>query len=308
MVALIIPGRTNGEKINFHRPCYPQIRVRTTLAALLLLAVCTACGPQKVHTPDDNSGFPDRLSAWHVFTGKLAALQPAPGVLPYDLNVPLFSDYAEKRRFVWMPSGTAASYKPDGVFDFPVGTILSKTFSFGARHIETRLLVHTQSGWYTLPYVWLPDQSDATLEMTPAPIQITPSYTYVIPNANQCTLCHAQSHGGVKTVGPLGPKAWNLNRPGQLARWTRAGYLRSLPPENQLPPAPQSLDQRAKAYLEVNCAHCHAQALDPAKILTTMESTDPDIRMPNIAHTLVHREGVQLIRQWLLANTQKPAA
>ena len=76
--------------------------------------------------------FPKKLSKWHLFAGsaKKGQLTPNTGVLPYDLNTPLFSDYADKYRFVWMPAGTAAEYRDDVTFEFPVGTILAKSFAF----------------------------------------------------------------------------------------------------------------------------------------------------------------------------------
>ena len=102
------------------------------------------------------------LAAYGLFTDAAGRI-PAPGVRPYTLNTPLFSDYAEKFRYVWMPPGTAARYSPTGVLDFPIGTTLVKTFAYPAdfrtpdkavRLIETRLLVRRTTGWVPLSYVW----------------------------------------------------------------------------------------------------------------------------------------------------------
>jgi uncharacterized repeat protein (TIGR03806 family) len=226
--------------------------------------------------------FPKRLSEWRLFTGTAPALQPNRGVVPYDLNTPLFSDYASKYRFVWMPAGSSAAYREDGPFGFPVGTIFAKTFAFpsdsgrGERLIETRLLVHANSGWVGLPYVWDSKQQDATLERVPDPVPVTwtdvsgrrHEFTYAIPNVNECHECHDNQ----KLLLPIGPKARNLNRnytyadgtANQLERWQRVGYLRGLPAPEARPraavwnePCSGSLDQRARAYLDNNCAHCH---------------------------------------------------
>ena len=143
-------------------------------------------------------------------------------MIPYDLNTPLFSDYSDKYRFVWMPSGTSAQYREDGPFEFPVGTVLAKTFAFpvGAhaaeKLIETRLLVHSKTGWVALPYIWDEKQSDATLQLVPDPVPVkwteasgrVHDFTYVIPNANECRECHDNQ----KVLLPIGPKARNLNR------------------------------------------------------------------------------------------------
>jgi uncharacterized repeat protein (TIGR03806 family) len=336
------------------------------LAAAVLL--CAACGRGGVrahlHEP-----FPARLSTWRLFVGNLAALKPNAGVVPYDINTPLFSDYATKYRFVWMPPGTSAAYNDDDTFDFPVGTIFSKTFAFpdadqGGRQriIETRLLVRAGSGWVGLPYVWNREQTEANLDVAADPTVVHwvhPSgvrYTidYRIPNTNQCKGCHDRS----KVMAPIGPKARNLNkdfnypegRANQLAYWTKVGYLKGAPAPEKAPklavwddPSTGTLDQRARAYLEVNCAHCHnprgpanttglyltAAQTDPMRLglckvpvsagqgsgdllfdvvsgkpeesimIHRMESTTPKVMMPELGRTLVHTEGVALIREWI---------
>jgi uncharacterized repeat protein (TIGR03806 family) len=227
--------------------------------------------------------FPAKLSAWHLFVSNRPHLEPNRGVIPYDLNTPLFSDYASKYRFVWMPPGTSATYHDDGVFDFPVGTILAKSFAFPAednpqeeRLVETRLLVHTTSGWIGLPYIWNESQTEAHLDLAPDPVPIRyldatgarHNFTYFIPNANECKQCHDNNH----VMQPIGPKARNLNKDftyadglvNQLERWTKLGYLQGAPSPAQAPKVAAwsdlnsgSLDARARAYLDNNCAHCH---------------------------------------------------
>lgn len=296
--------------------------------------------------------YPKKLSAWRLFTSEL---KPNKRVVPYELNTPLFTDYATKRRFVWMPEGQSATYKPDDTFEFPKGTILSKTFSYADRLIETRLLVNGESGWVALPYVWNAEQTDAALDVNADPVDVRWNNTtihYAIPNSNQCKECHDQS----KVTGPIGPKARHLNRDfdyadgrfNQLAYWTKIGYLRGAPadPPKQAAwndPSTGSLEARARAYLEVNCAHCHSpngSASNTGLYLTDLEkdpmrigfcktpvatgkgsddllfdavrghpelsilahrmaSDEPKIMMPEIGRTLVHREGLELIREWL---------
>lgn len=338
-------------------------------AALLALGLVLLAGcAKKVRVFNEDDGFPEKLSAWGLFTGNAAELKPNAGVVPYDLNTPLFSDYATKRRFVWMPPGTAAAYRPDDVFDFPVGTVLAKSFSYpdeaaGGKQklIETRLLVRTKTGWFGLPYVWNTNQTDATLQMAPDPVRVTyrhPSgerleFDYQIPNANQCKGCHEKS----KVMVPLGPKARNLNRDlayadgtsNELAHWSKVGYLTGAPDPAQAPRAAvwndpaQPLDARAMAYLDVNCAHCHNPGgpantsglyltygqTDPLRLgfrkvpvsagkasgelyydvvaghpeqsilVHRMESTEPKILMPELGRSLVHKEGLELIRAWI---------
>src|SRR5262249_31108877 len=183
------------------------------------------------------------------------ALQPNTRVLAYDLNTPLFSDYASKHRFVWMPAGTSAQYREEATFEFPVGTILAKTFAFpvdgrtAEKLIETRLLVRTKTEWKPLSYIWNEAQSEAVLEIVPDPVKISftsptgkhRDFTYMVPNANECHECHDKN----KVLLPIGPKARNLNksydyadgRENQLERWARLGYLTALPGANDRPRA-----------------------------------------------------------------------
>jgi len=275
-------------------------RARVVLAALVLLSA--GCGGKGVRAHLDEP-FPKKLSAWHLFTGEPARLQPNAGVVPYDINTPLFSDYATKYRFVWMPPGTSAAYRDTESFEFPTGTIFSKTFAYpdadrgGSRRIiETRLLVRSNSGWVGLPYVWNAEQTEATLEIAPDPVTVHWTHPsgaryaidYVIPNTNQCKDCHNRS----KTVVPIGPKARNLNkdyayaegRANQLAHWTRIGYLKGAPSAENAPrlavwdqPSTGSLDARARAYLDANCGHCHNPqgSANTSGLYLTAIQTDP---------------------------------
>jgi uncharacterized repeat protein (TIGR03806 family) len=261
----------------------PKAPPTRLLALIALLAIAPACGkPSPLHAFVEEP-FPQKLSDWHLFQGQPRLLHPNTRVLPYDLNTPLFSDYASKYRFVWMPPNTSATYRDDTVFDFPIGTVLIKTFAFPAeaspnkeRLIETRLLVHTNKGWTGLPYIWNESQTDAHLDLVPDPVQIRYTdtagtkhdFTYYIPNANDCKQCHENNHA----VLPIGPKARNLNKnfayaggpSNQLTFWTNAGYLQGAPAPDQAPkvatwndPTSGTLDARARAYLDNNCAHCH---------------------------------------------------
>jgi len=282
------------------------MRVRLAFAyALCALGALAGCSRTPAPVQFIAEGRPEHLSDWHVLNVSGGRLAPNAGVLPYDLVTPLFSDYAHKLRTVWMPQGKSASYSPDKAFDFPVGTILSKTFYYprapggadavlrtydaepGApaagldlsrvRLVETRLLVRRADGWTALPYVWNAAQTEADLQRTgdAKPLSLVDAqghaqaFTYVVPNENQCASCHVTNlRSGVFT--PLGPKARNLNRPlaytdgtgNQLARWVRAGFLAGVP-AGELPRAADwhdarvPLADRARSYLDVNCAHCH---------------------------------------------------
>lgn len=365
------------------------------LAALVRLLpvafLLAACG---VETSAPNGavtfhaeGRPAALSDWGVARVEGGALVLGDGVVPYDLTTPLFTDYAHKLRAIWMPEGTPAGYEPVATLDFPVGTIIAKTFYYPrdgdqalnaplsadefagegldlahVRLMETRLLVHREAGWVAFPYVWNAEQTDAVLKRAGdvIPMAIVDAsgavqdFPYIVPTANQCAGCHADNNT-TRELKPIGSKARHMNRDyayadgpeNQLEHLARVGYLDGLPdarPRNAVwTDETESLDARARAYLEINCAHCHNPAgaadtsglflevatpfgphlgLCKAPIATgggsgghafdivpgdpdasilafRMASDKPDEMMPELGRSLVHEEGVALVRDWI---------
>jgi len=227
----------------------------------------------------------EKLSDYNFFEGDLSALEPAAGVLPYDLNTPLFSDYSHKARFIWMPEGTSAQYTEDHVLDFPTGTILIKNFYYnhdetdlskGKRIMETRLLINRGEEWDAYGYIWNDDQTDALYDIIGDIKEVAwineegaqQKVDYIIPNKNQCKTCHAYKN----VQKPIGPKVRNLNKEyaytdgsmNQLEKWASIGYLQGLNNVSDRPAvavwdevADHSLHDRALAYLDINCGHCH---------------------------------------------------
>ncbi len=251
-----------------------------------------------------------KLSEYGFFTGEIREQVPAKGVIPYSLNTPLFSDYAEKSRFAVLPEGAQARFDPKEVLGFPKGTTLIKTFFFpndfrnpakGKRLIETRLLIHEERGWKALTYVWDEDQQDASLEVAGETVDV--SYTYLdgkkyrhkfqVPNLNQCKGCHSFN----ETLQPIGPSARQLNGEwrgwgyphsgqNQLLVWKEAEILEGLP---EIPaiekvpvwddPGSGTLDERARAWLDVNCAHCHRPEgpANTSGLNLSIHNTDPTL-------------------------------
>ncbi|QDT34946.1 parallel beta-helix domain-containing protein [Thalassoglobus polymorphus] len=228
---------------------------------------------------------PEKLSEWGLFKGDGRSQEPVDGVILYDLNTPLFTDDTEKYRFIRLPEGESMRYQPDSVFEFPVGTVIAKTFAY--QHdlrdpeseqslLETRIEVHEDSGWYGFTYIWDDEQADAFLALGGGSRDVSwiqadgtkVSNRYQIPNANQCITCHSRKGKFV----PLGPTARNMNRSfhglrhgaNQLAHWKQSGQLSNAPELEQIArlpvyddPSTGSLNDRARAWLDVNCAHCH---------------------------------------------------
>jgi uncharacterized repeat protein (TIGR03806 family) len=264
-------------------------------AALLLLGCHPATDP------------PTELADWHQLSVQSGRLVLADGVVPYDLNTPLFSDYAHKLRSVWLPRGTHAE-RAGATIRFPLGTIFTKTFFYPTdaqgrllkqldmhtvtqhiagregldlshvRLIETRLLVRRSSGWLTLAYQWNAAQTRAVLRKSGAlvPLELrdalsgsVSSGSYLIPDQLQCGDCHNRDYRSGQPE-PLGPRIDRLDRDydyasgreNQLAHLARIGYLAGLEPASVAADADwelqgASLAARVRAYLDVNCGHCH---------------------------------------------------
>ncbi len=249
--------------------------------ALVGLGLLAACG-QEADAPDLGvilAETPAATLAEYGLFEDAGAREPAAGVLAYDLATPLFSDHASKHRFVFLPDGKKASYRDGEVLDFPVGTVLVKTFAFAPdlrardvneRYRETRLLIRKADGWAAYPYVWNEDETEA--RYAPAgdwldvafidPSGTAQSIEYRVPNQNQCKTCHQLGDA----IAPIGPKARNLNHVGphganQLADWQARGLLAGVPEDAVAVPdafdVSVPVSERARAYLDVNCAHCH---------------------------------------------------
>ncbi len=254
----------------------------TRWIAGVIIILC-ACGkPAEVAVQFPSAGPFENLSAYHLYHGDLSDLIPHPQVMPYTVTNELFTDYAWKQRLVWMPDSVQAQVQPDGMIRFPSGTILAKTFYYPAdfRHpegnkkiIETRLLINRGGQWEPLTYLWNEAQTEAVLDKigTSLPIEWLDEIgqpkntTYLVPNKNQCKSCHR--YGDV--IEPVGPKYTNMvtTEANQLNEWVNKGFLKPLPAtltSLKLMPHWQdtsaSIDQRAKAYLDVNCVHCHRPA------------------------------------------------
>ncbi len=242
----------------------------STLFGLIVAATMTlttaGCddGPSGVrfHAQD---AYPENLSAWRLHRLEGDRLILAGDVVPYDLNAPLFTDYAQKLRAIYLPPGTSATYRDYESFDFPVGTIIMKTFFYAkgessdvvranyvwqagqssldrsqVRIIETRLLVRQSDGWDALPYVWQGDDAVLRLAGSLERLEIDLAdgrrvpLPYIVPTRNECAACHATDHSS-GALQPIGPKARHLNRGylsgpvNQLTRMMKEGRLSGLP-------------------------------------------------------------------------------
>ncbi|MGG7665255.1 hypothetical protein [Dyadobacter sp. BHUBP1] len=312
------------------------------LCLVLAVVLMQACnnGP---HAISNNVSFKARLSEYALFKGEMPDLVPADGVVPILIGSSLFTDYAEKQRLLKIPKGRKMVIQGDGLPSFPDGTLLAKTFYYskagkGTRLIvETRLLLYSSGKWNAATYRWNEAQTDAELltEGATVPVYFEDKYgkyrhlEYKIPTQNDCGTCH---RSGDELV-PLGPQIRNLNidvnvggeNVNQLVYFMKKGVLSkadvggiaSLPDYKD---SSGALALRARAYLEMNCAHCHRDAGSAAgtsldlsyntpfektgigynkENMVIRMSTMGEYHMPQIGTTTPDEEGVKLIRDYI---------
>ena len=343
------------------------------LSIIMTVATIQSCKNQSANNKQADVGkkafqFKEKLSDYGFFKDKLTELQPTAGVTKYELSTPLFTDYAVKDRFIALPKGTSLKYMPSGDIEYPDETIIIKNFAYNNEAhekimIETRLLVKdpADSEWKVMNYLWNKEQTDAIKHLVGAKLPITLlddkdnkiSTVYVVPNTNDCKRCHI-NEGKLTPIGP--DKARNLNfvlagqANNQLQQWVSIGILSGLSDTTEVAVLPDwkddkhfSLDQRARAYLDMNCAHCHTKGGDAFNtglfldyeqtdknhlgimkspvsagngagglnydivpgdaahsiVAYRMNSTQPNVAMPELARTIIDKEGVQLIKDWI---------
>lgn len=311
--------------------------------------------------------FKDKLSDYGFFQGTLKELNPVAGVTHYDLSSALFTDYALKDRFIYLPEGKSIAFTADGPLDFPDSSIIIKNFAYqnvkGEKiMIETRLLVKDpfDQQWKVMNYLWNDEQTEAVRHIRGAKLPITliddhgeeRKTVYLVPNTNDCKRCHINN----SKLIPIGPKARNLNftlaghDENQLQEWESNNLLTGLPAIHTVGTLPvwtdvqkHSLEERARAYLDINCAHCHIAGGDayntglfldyeesnPSRLgvgkmpvsagngaggldfdiipgdpensilYYRMNSIEPGEAMPELARSLIHTDGVALIKEWI---------
>jgi uncharacterized repeat protein (TIGR03806 family) len=310
--------------------------------------------------------MPLLLSQTGVFSDTHAQI-PSAGLIPYDVNVAFWSDGADKSRWVAIPSGKVG-FSSSGEWQFPAGTVFVKSFDLPTdaahpgqrRRLETRLLVRDAAGGvYGVVYKWRADGSDADLLSTAATEVIAVKtadgtvrrQTWYYPSRHDCLTCHTANAGSV-----LGVKTRQLNRPfkypsgvidNELRTWGHLGLFNPDFKEKELPTfaalaraddASRSLQDRARSYLDANCAQCHRpggtvanfdaryptplakqelidgpvlidQGIDRPRVISPHDiwrsiaymrvDTNGDIRMPPLARETIDERGVHLLQEWI---------
>jgi uncharacterized repeat protein (TIGR03806 family) len=291
--------------------------------------------------------FRTSLSEMGVFSAINDDITPAQGVQLYEINSTLFTDYAKKQRLIRLPEG--ATMTPNGndlLPNFPDNTLIAKTFyyniddrdpSLGKQIIETRIFLKIAGEWQAADYIWNDAQNEAIY--TTNGLEKAISYIdengamqdvqYQIPSQQDCFTCHNNND---KTL-PIGLKLRSLNfvpsyaNQNQLDYFIAQGILEDVS-SGSISVLPDwtntedySLDERARAYIDINCAHCHnpngsiaSFGLDfryetpfedtgiyanRGEIGARFESTLPTYRMPQLGRTIVHEEALAMLVEYI---------
>ncbi len=307
--------------------------------ACIMLPVLGSC--KKTETNPE--ALKSKLSEYNIYTGHPSGLVPNGNYTLYELSSQLFTDYAEKQRLIKLPAGATLKVTGDGLPEFPEGTLIVKTFYYfkdkrhpagGNKLVETRILALINGQWVAGTYLWNEAQTDASLlsgslnktinwiDESGSPRVIS----YHIPDKLECKACHSLSN----RITPIGPKIRNLNinvsrnnaTVNQLIHLHNQGVLDSVTPGSfsTLPDykdGSKTIEERGRAYLEINCAHCHNANGFASRLRFRMsfetglrESKIPEGkaaiknkmekgRMPKLGTTIIDKERLELIKKFI---------
>jgi len=292
--------------------------------------------------------FQTNLTDMGVFSGTLSDLTPGAGVQLYELNSTLFTDYSTKQRLIRMPEGTSMRYENSDLLpDFPDNTLISKTFyyniddrdpSLGKQVIETRVFLKRSGTWEAADYIWNTAQTEATYTTNGSAVPIsyidldgvTQNVDYLVPSQQECFKCH---NNNAETF-PIGMKLRSMNFSpsytpmNQLDYFISNALLAGLDNSSLVSVLPDWTDtanydlfERSRAYIDINCAHCHNPAgsiseldidfryeteqtqtgiyINRGDIEARIQSTVPTYRMPQLGRTVVHAEAVAMLIDYL---------
>ena len=288
-------------------------------------------------------GMLPKISDYQIFTGNPVTLTPATGLYEYEPATGLFTDYAEKQRLIKLPEGYKLTAVNDGLPYFPDGTMFVKTFYYrndkrdtakGKQLIETRLLIKNNGAWNAGTYVWNKELTEALLVTGGAKTSVSwidkearqRTIAYRVPSVKDCGSCHNAGN----SLQPIGFKVRNLNVDvvrdsktiNQLIYLQHAGVINAVDPSRfaKLPAWQNTnwtIEERARAYLDVNCAHCHSDkgscaqsklrfAYDIPFANTQIAGKKNRIvnmmakgRMPRTGTTIVDEEALALIKSYI---------
>lgn len=321
-------------------------KIKIIAGIILIIFIFSYCSKDDWYTVEfeNNITFPEQLSELNLFYD-MPNLTPASDVHLYEMASTLFTDHAEKQRLIKLPPNTKMTKLDSGLPDFPNGTILAKTFYYyhnaqqpdeGKNIIETRILLKSGNIWNIGTYLWNDAQTDATYIENGHNTNVNwtdtegnlQAISYSVPKATDCAMCHQSD----EIIIPIGPKLKNLNRnilindiaKNQLVHFRDINLIDDFDLD-ELTAFPSygnpslSIEERGRAYLDINCAHCHTQGgiaedewynfdydtpmsetgilWDKEEILEQFSSGD----MPYIGTSVVDEEGLRILTEFIEA-------
>lgn len=316
-----------------------------TLLTLGLTLLLTGCGIDAGIPVPNTIAFEESLSTYDIYQGNMGDLTPSADYQLLELGSTLYSDYSKKQRLVYIPDGKQITQIDNGIPQFPEGTILVKTFYFpvdardtalGKQVMETRLEILADGEWNVGTYVWNEEQTEAELALKGVNTTVSwvdsngteQTFDYHYPSQKECIACHQLN----ESVTPIGPSLRNLNIDIETADGT-INQLTALQDNGLLTEVDVStvssipdyhdedlsVEERGRAYLDMNCAHCHqpnaweesSQKRFEFRYETSLSETNikdksEDIRrvfqdgeMPYLGTSVVHEEGWEIVRDYL---------
>lgn len=237
-------------------------------------------------SPEDAAGDPDApafsgpetLSETGLYSD-IETRTLAPDVIEFDVRFPLWSDGADKQRYLYLPPGTTIDTSWMDVWKFPVGTKAWKEFSVGGKTLETRLLEKTfdgPDGWLMVSYLWNAAGTDATAVPLGAADVLGTSHD--VPSQAQCTQCHNGVGDVLAGVGAI--QLSTETGSGLLSQLVQQGKL-SHPPAAEFPVPGDGVVEATLGYLHGNCGNCHNDqhflaSKRPLRLKLTVDAVTPE--------------------------------
>jgi uncharacterized repeat protein (TIGR03806 family) len=251
-----------------------------------------------VPNTDKPAPFPAKLSGSGLFAS-VADHAMAPGVFPYEVNAPFWSDGLFKQRWLALPPGGKVGWTKTGGWNFPDRTVVVKSFAVGEgadrKWVETRFLTKQDGEWAGYSYVWDADGKDAMLVGPEGLDRQFGAVAWRYPSRTECMVCHSRAANHV-----LGLCTPQMNRASgvenQIARFERLGLF-----DGKLPKPPgemaalvdpydatQDLGRRARSWLHANCSNCHVEA-GGGNARMELEVTTPADKMRALGERPLHQ-------------------
>ena len=227
----------------------------------LLLALTLACSratapPPHIHVHDTAHTGDTGATSLPPYDGPLLLSETglttpggalADGVIPFSVRWPLWSDGADKERWLWLPPAATIDVSDVDAWRLPVGTKAWKTFRVGGVAIETRLMEKQADGWTAVSFLWRDDGADA--DAVPDGVPNARGTTHDVPDRETCWTCHRGAADGLLGVGAL-------QLAGQPGMDTLAARLSAPLPADLNPPG-DGATRDALTWLHAQCGSCH---------------------------------------------------